>query len=277
MFKTILTVLVLCGLTSVAGAQVIASDSASDAAYQPPFNAWANGDNGGFGFGAWTGVVDNYVGNSEVNGDGNNSEGFAPGVDIDTASQAPLTGTGASWVLRGDGSTNGFGEAIRPFSQGLQTGWTFRLDFDNGFVTNGNSVGFGLRSGTTNLFEFFFTGGNLSYTVAGSTQQFTTQGFTDDGMRTIFRLTSPTTYSFTVDFLGVGTVDQTFTGTLAAAGTIDNARLFDFSASGDPAGNAFYNSMEVAVPEPSTWVAAVVAVGGIVGIRVRRRKSQGLI
>jgi hypothetical protein len=271
MTRHFLPVVALLGLAAAANAQVIASDSASDPAYQPPFNAWTNGDNGGTGFGAWTGVVDNYVGNSDVNGDGSNSQGSAPGVDIDTASQAPLTATGASWALRGDGGTNGFGEAIRPFSQGLQTGWSFRIDFDNGFVTNGTSVGFGLRSGNTSLFEFFFTGGNANYTVAGSTNQSTTQGFTDDGMRTFFILTSPTTYSFTVDFLGVGTVDQTFTGSLAGAGPIDNVRLFNFSADGDPAGNAFYNSLEVAVPEPSTWIVAVMTAGGLLYFRFRRR------
>jgi hypothetical protein len=257
-------------VASVANAQISASDSASDAAYQPPFNNWTNGDNGGFGFGAWTGVVDNYVGNSDVNGDGSNSEGFAPGVDIDTASQAPLTATGASWALRGDGTAGGTGEAIRPFSAGLQTGYTFRIDFDNGYINSPNSVGFGLRSGTTSLFEFYFTGGNANYTVAGSTLQSTIQGFTDDGMRTYFTLTGANSFSFTVDFLGIGTVDQTFTGTLAGIGTIDNVRLFNFSNAGDPAGNAFYNSMEIVVPEPSTWLAAGMTLVGCVFLRCRR-------
>ena len=254
-------------LTVVAQAQ-IASDSASDATYQPPFNNWQNGDNGGFGFGAWSGLTDQYVGNSDVNGDGSNSQGSAPGQDIDTASQAPLTATGASWALRGDGN---IGAAFRGLPA-LQVGQMLRLDFDNGYINAGQSVGFGLRSGATTRFEFFFAGGSTSYTVAGSTNQGTTQGFTDDGMRTYFTLTGANTYSFTVDWLGLGTGgDETFTGTLQNAGTIDTLRLFNFSNAGDPAGQAFYNSLQV-VPEPSTWLAGAMTLGGCVYLR-RRRKA----
>lgn len=249
----------------------VTADSASDPAYQPPSTNWQNGDNGGAGFGAWTGLLDQYVGNSDVNGDGSNSQGSAPGLDIDTASDAPLAATGASWALRGNGG--GQGEAVRPFSQSLQVGWTFRMDFDNGYVSTG-SVGFGLQtSGGVNLFEFYYSpGGNNTYKVAGSTTQETSQGFTDDGMRTSFKLTGANTFSFTVDFLGTGTgADETFTGTFAAAGSIDQLRLFNFSTSGDPSGNAFYNSLQVAVPEASPRIFFLVpALLGIVLLRRRR-------
>jgi hypothetical protein len=255
-------------LTVVAQAQ-IASDSASDATYQPPFTNWQNGDNGGFGFGAWSGLLDQYVGNSDVNGDGSNSQGSAPGVDIDTASQAPLTATGASWALRGNGG--GQGEAFRGLPA-LQVGQTLRLDFDNGNVDTG-SVGFGIRSGVTDRFDFFYSpGGNNTYKVAGSSVQETSQGFTDDGMRTYFTLTGANTYSFTVDWLGLGTgADETFTGTLQNTGTIDTVRLYNFSTNGDPGGNAFYNSLQV-VPEPSTWLAGAMTLVGCFYLR-RRRKA----
>ena len=254
-------------------AAAIAFDSASDPTYQPPFTNWASGDNGGFGFGAWFGVTDQYVGDSDANGSGVNSGGAAtpPGVDIDTPADAPLTLTGASWALRGDGGVAG--EAFRPFLGDLAVGQTFRLDLDNGFLNTGESAGFGLRDGGTNLFEFYFQGGDSFYTVNdGTGENPTTVGFTQFGLRTSFTLTSATTYSFTIDSLGTGPgIDQLFTGSLAS-GAIDNVRLFNFSTSGDAFGNAFYNSMEV-VPEPSTWLVGAMALGACFYLRRRNRRA----
>lgn len=243
----------------------LASDNASDAAYQTSFSDWGSGDNGGFGFNAWSGLTDIYVGSSAANGDGSNSGA----TNIDTT--GPDNATGESWALRGDGGTNGNGEGFRTLIGNLSVGQSIQLGFDNGFIAGG-SVGFSFRSGGTNRFEYYYQpGGANNYKVDGSAIQTTTQGFTDDGMLTTFTLTGTDTYSFSVDFLGSGTIDQSFTGTLkGTAGTgIDTIRLFNFATNGDPSGNSFYNSVSV-VPEPSSLGLAVMAGLGVMGIRRRR-------
>src|SRR5215208_2391752 len=104
-------------------ALIIASDDASQAAYNP---TWESGDNGGSGFTAWNSVTTGlsnagtFVGTS--NGD---------------------IGTGGSqkvWGLYSNNSTQ-TGAAVRPFSSALVPGWVFSIDMDNGNVGNGGTVG----------------------------------------------------------------------------------------------------------------------------------------
>ncbi len=250
--------------TSAGLGATVAFDNASDGAYQPSFSDWGSGDNGGTGFNAWSGLTDIYVGSSGDNGNGNSGSS-----SIDTT--GPSNATGESWALRGDGGTNGSGAALRTLTGGdLGVGQSIQLGFDNGFINDGSSVGFSFQSGGTARFEYFFTGGNSNFTVSGLSNQSTTQGFSDDGMMTIFTLTSVDTFSFTVDFLGTGTTDQTFTGSLKGIdGTgIDTIRFFNFSSSGDPAGNAFYNQLAV-VPEPSCLALITLAAVGLAGRRRR--------
>ena len=258
----------LCVLfaTKIAGhGAALASDNASNGAYQPLFSEWASGDNGGTGFNAWSGLTDIYVGSAAANGDGSNGGA----TNIDTT--GPNNVTGESWALRGNGATNGTGAALRTLIGNLSVGQSIQLGFDNGFINNGESVGFGFQSGGTARFEYFFTGGGSAFSVSGSTNQTTSQGFTDDGMLTTFTLTGTDTFSFAVDFLGAGTTDQNFTGTLkGTAGTgIDTIRLFNFATNGDPAGNSFYNSVSV-VPEPSSLILAVMTGSGVLALRRRR-------
>ena len=58
-------------LASAARATIIASDNASSAAYN---NGWTTGDNGGFGFGAWSFITpagtSAFTGDSTANGGG---------------------------------------------------------------------------------------------------------------------------------------------------------------------------------------------------------------
>ena len=260
-FRSISIAAAITAFAAISEAQV-ATDNAGNSPYQPAFDAWQNGDNGGVGFQAWTGLLDQYVGSSAANGDGSNSGTQS----VDTP------GINEAWALRGNGG--GQGEAFRPFNQPLQVGQSFVLDFDNGYV-DGGSVGFSLQtSGGANVFEFFYQPGvSNAYRVAGTTTQTTTQGFTDDGMRTTFTLLSATSYEFTIDFFGTGTVDQTLTGSLSGA-DIGQVRFFNFSTSGDPSGNAFYNNMSITpVPEPSTWAAGGLAFAAV-GFMQRRRLAR---
>jgi hypothetical protein len=86
-------------------------------------------------------------------------------------------------------------------------------------------------------------------------------------MNTSFTLTGANTYTFKVDFLddGVGN-PETFTGTLAA-GDIGQVRLFNFNAGFN--NDQFYNNISI-VPEPSTYLAALVAVAALVLCERRR-------
>ncbi len=261
--KLALGLLVAGFISGTAHAQTIASDNASDPVYQSGAGGWTAGDNGGTGFGAWTTVTNGFIGSSTTNGPGGVSGGINTG--------------GQSFGLFSNIGAPTLGEAIRPFGSGLTVGDTFSLQMDNGTVGSGGSVGFGLRSGNTNRFEFYFAGGGTSYTVDGGAMSVfqTAQGFTPNGMTASLTLTSPDTFSFSVAFNGGST--ETFTGTLdgTAGSTIDNFRLFTFNTNdNNPSGetNAFFNSPTV-VPEPSSL--SLLAGPAILGawFFVRRRRA----
>ncbi len=227
----------------------VMSDNRDDPAYS---DGWAVGDNGGTGLGQWTSLTDTFLGASDANGSGTN----AGATDIDS----PVSGQ--SWGLLGDGGTAA--EAFRSLT--FVVGETFSLGFDGGFTNNGQAAGFGLRSGTTNILEFFQFGGQnyYSFNAPGGSGIQTTNGlhaFTDDGMVVTFTLTSNTTWTGSVTFLDDASTDN-FGGTMAdiSANPIDTLRLFNFSSSGNPAGNAYYNNLTV-VPEPTTFAMLFGGVG----------------
>ena len=246
-------------------ATVHAASTASDNASNPPYggsHGWNAGDNGGTGFGAWSTVTQGFIGSSTSNG-------TSPSGGIDTG--------GVSFGLFSNTGAQGTAEASRPFTGNMTVGQTFNLAFDNGFVGNGGTVGFGLMSGTTPRFEYFFVGGNNNYTVSGSTGQTTTHGFTADGMQTAFTLTGTDTFKFTISFNSGTPTTETFTGTLkGTAGTaITGFRLFDSDPNQAPAGSdAFYNSPTLvnAVPEPSmlSLLAGPTLLAGYFFLRRRR-------
>ena len=139
----------------------VAFDSASNSPYN---DGWNTGDNGGSGWGGgWTlsgvsGFSGQFMSTSTGNGNGDgNSDG-----DIDTS--------GRSWFQFAH--TSNTAGAIRPFSGALSVGQTFSIAFDNGFIQNGGTVGFGLQNASgNNVFEYYFSGGQSNYTV--SSQSYT--------------------------------------------------------------------------------------------------------
>ena len=260
--KLALALTVSAAFVTAANAQIVATDNASNPAYD---DGWAAGDNGGTGFGAWTTVTQGFIGSSNQNGN-------APSGNIDTG--------GESFGLFSNTGAPGTAQAIRPFSSALTVGQTFSLDFDNGFVASGGAQGFSLLSGGTIRFEFYFAGGSTSYTVdvaAGSDFQ-TAHGFTTDGMNTAFTLTSPDTFTFTITYNSGTPTTESFSGSLSgAAGTgIDSFRLFNANANqpsnNDGSSNAYFNSPTV-VPEPSSL--SLLAGPAILGawFFVRRRRA----
>jgi 1,4-alpha-glucan branching enzyme len=218
----------------------------------PYTSLWTNGATGGNGFGAWqlnpttdNGSVFWYVHSSTQNENGN-----APGNasnDIDTA--------GVAWGVT---ATNGaLASATRPFPSALTVGQTFQIDMDNGYINSGGSVGFALQNGSgQSVWEYYFSGGAANYTInADSVNPTNTPGFTVDGMRITFSLTSASTYSVTVlsytpgGGAGVGT-SATYTGSLlnpSGGQSITSVRLFNFNAGGGGgySYNAYFNNLSI--------------------------------
>lgn len=202
-----------------------------------------NGDNDGTRFQAWTNVSGGgpnagcFIGDSRNNGDGDgNGDG-----DINTGGEA--------WGFYAN--TSNTAEATRPFTNALGVGQTFTIYMDNGWI-DGGTVGLGLRNSSNNdVWEFFFVGGQSFYQInAGGGVSNTTVGFTDEGLRLDFLLTSSTTWKLTLTELFNGNV-TTYTGTLMSPGggsAIDRVRLFNSNAGFGGQRDAFFNSMQICDP-----------------------------
>lgn len=201
-----------------------------------------------------TGIAGSFSADSASNGDNSN-----------------VGGTGAgnpAWALWSN--TGGESNAVHTLAGGaLSVGQGIDLDFDNGFVNLGGTVGVSLQNAAgQNLFEFFFTGGNANYRrndLAGVTD--TTTGFTDNGLDFSFALNSLTGYTASL----AGTA---FTGSLISQTdqAIARVRVFNSSNQGSNGDNdVFFNNLAV-TPEPSRLMFLLAGLG-LVGLRRRRRRN----
>ena len=240
-----------------------ASDNAADAAYS---DGWQDGDNGGTGFGAW---VIQPAGNSSTEGHfvgDSNGNGGAGGPGINSS--------GAAWGMYANGGSQV--NAYRPLTGGaLGVGQTLVFEMDNGFIDSPGAtfptVGITLQSSVGHtIWEFYFRGGDATYTVAGATSgNDCTLPFTDGGVRVEFTLTGATTYDARITVLATSQ-QQLFTNDdLLNFGntSIERLRVYNFNAGSTGARDAFFNKVSV-VPEPSTW--AMIGAG-LVGILFRRQ------
>lgn len=264
---------VLFGGTS-ALATIIAQDNADDPAYA----TWDPGDNGGFGFGGgWTFRNQSNVVLTSTNSQrgwfaadsrGNNNPAGAGGdsngdFDINT----PASAAGKAWGLYSNGTTLDQVYAIRPFNGDLLVGDTVSWYMDNGNITSTQVVGLRFLSNpadiTSRVFEVRFVGGDSEYSTVGNPNQtLTSIGFTREGLKIDYTLTSATTFSLTVSRLqNNGTVIQTITGNnVAGAGPI-RALAFKNQFAGTGATNdAYLNSLTVVrtIPEASAiWLCGL--------------------
>lgn len=255
---TILAIVATALTASVQGAN-LAYDDASNYS-----GVWTNGSNGGYGFGNWvlgtTGSAGMFVGDSTLNAGG---------------SSGGINTSGVAWGMWAN--SGGLSEAIRPFTGGpLTLGQSVVVDFDNGWIDTGSTVGLALQtSGGSNRIELYFIGGNSTYTINNGSPIDAGVGFTGDGLRLTFTLTGPNAMILTVGSLNGsnGGTNSVFTGLSLNGGTgLDIERIRFFNASAGPGSNydAFYNRLEI-IPEPST----VFLVGlGLAGAwYLRRRKA----
>ncbi len=123
----------------------------------------------------------------------------------------------------------------------------------------------------TSRFEFFFHGGDASYSSRGASTPPTSHGFTGEAMSVAFTLTGADSFAFNVTFASGSPTTETFTGSLSGTtgSGIDRIRLFSFDAGAGGDSNAFFNSIAI-VPEASTYLAAAFLLG-VLGVHQRKR------
>lgn len=245
----IFAALILCA--GLAQASILGFDAASNSVYNA---GWTNGTDGGYGFGAWTlnaaANAGYFVGSSTENG-------TPPSGGIDT--------TGESWGLYANSGSSAHG--YRQFEGGsLAVGQQFMIDYDNGWLGGGSSVGVGLQNASgENLFEWYFSGGDSFYTInkyggVGAT----TNGWTDGGLKLQFGLISSTNFSLSVI---QGTQTNTYSGSLLAQADqgIQQVHVWNYNAGSGANYNGYINSMQV-IPEPSAIILTLLGAGMLLGL-----------
>ncbi|MBC7809363.1 MAG: hypothetical protein H7145_24780 [Akkermansiaceae bacterium] len=264
---------------------VVASDNASDAVYN---DGWQTGDNGGFGFGAWTlstagGNAGFFIGTSKGNGGGGSN-------GIDTA--------GESFGLFANSNDNPSALASRPINSAVVVGGTVSFGFDNGFVDGGRAPQFLLADGGgVARLTFQFVGGGNNYSVidAGGTQNFGNGNgandlgqYTDGGLSGTFTLTGLDAYTLQVTRrapsfdpsqpIQTATISGTLAGT--SGSSITQLQAFTNAGGGGGTGDFFVNSFQVetpdvtVVPEVGTLSLAIIAVGVLGACIVRRTENE---
>ncbi len=249
-------------LTGVCSGQ-IAYDAATDPLYA---GGWAAGQNGGYGFGAWS-----------FNGTDPTPAGVYQGI----STSSPL---GTAWTLMTHDNNTGLANAGRAITEagGLQVGQTFETVIDNPTTTHfyrGWTIS--LNNGTDNNpggvstgqqlaayhFEYFNYGQWTVNDLSGDTGTtlYNTQTAVA-GMKLDVTLTSATTYSLTMTPLGGTASPYSQTGTLKGGGPINwiQFQLYNGISGGltDTANNFEISYMSI-VPEPSSLALLGLGVSSL--------------
>jgi hypothetical protein len=228
---SLVTAICLMATTPRTHAAATASDTACN-------DSIGNGNNGGSGFGAWTGVAGgNYLG----------------------ASFTGESGCASSWGIY-DLSGGTTGNAQRPFTSAngtanLQVGQTITVDMAYGGDGSG-SEGMSLyNSSGVAVFEFYIASGNNDWTIhdnSGNNITTVPKANEPSGVRVIFTLTSSTNYSLTVQAPIGTTVINAQTGTLISQSpqAITQLRFYDYDTS-NTSKNLEIGQIGVSCPTPT--------------------------
>jgi hypothetical protein len=200
---------------------------------------------------------------------------------VSTATGPGQTGSqiatnGKSWALYANSGQTAV--MIYDFGGTLGVGDSVSIDFDNGFIDSGGTVGFGLQNSSgQNRFEFYFTGGQSSYTLndAGGPKPVdpagpaTTLGYTANGVGTItFIQGSSNAYNLLING---NPVDNT--GLTLTASDISRIRLFAFNTGTGSNHDQYFNNL-VVVPEPSTYALIIGGLAMLIFIARRRAATN---
>src|SRR6266581_8224414 len=253
-------------MTGVCSGQSVASYHANDPTYA---SGWSAGQNGGFGFGAWS---------------FNGTDPTPPGTYQAMSSSSVI---GRAWTLATHSDTTGLANAGRGIVGGLQIGQTFETVIDNptpshffrGFdilFTSGpdnNPGGDNTSALRASVFNYGSTTWGINDAGGSSSSGINQATVAVAGMKLDLTLTSATTYSLTKTPLN-GATPYTQAGILGPeAGPITwvDYRLYHGTSTGaeDPTDNFEISYMTI-VPEPSTL--ALIGLGSAGLLFLRRRK-----
>ena len=242
-----------CAIASVPGAVlasfVVAYDDAADATYN---SGWANGSNGGYGFGAWSHSA---VGTQSMGDSNTNGALGGPGINIGgRAWQAELN---PGWSGAVSGRTLG--------SYGI--GDSLEVDVDFGAAgTPGQGVAIFGSGDVCQVQAIGLSSGNLLINTTSTTIT-TSVPYSDGGYRVTFGIVNATSLDVTIQSFATS-VSQTYNVAYAPGSGVQSMTL---QTTNPPSGQAVYASrMKVtsAVPEPATM--AGLGLGAAALLRRRR-------
>ena len=276
MLKAVLSCAVVALVAGQSMASIPASDNADNAAYTVPGN-WANGSNGGFGWGQW--VFNTFV---PTTGSAGPFLGGAANTDLQD-----VKSPNHAWSSFANGAGSQAFAAYRRLqgdtfnTANLVNGQTVAIAVEHGDIQNGGfaGVGFGAPSfgvaspysaglsGTANfqaLVGFFGGGTNYELRDAAGTVT-TTIPFSNRGLLVEFTLLNTNTGDYTVRLTRIDTpsITQTISGRQVNGG-IDAIGLYNYDTE---FADVHFNNFSV-IPAPGA--AALLGLGGLLAARRRR-------
>lgn len=256
-------IIVFAFLFSSARAASNAFDDAADPAYA---SGWADGSNGGFGFGPWS-ITANPPGTTSAGSFLGDSTTLAPGN-----SGGNINTAGVSFGLFG--YNNAYVNAIRSFNAPLSAGQTFSIQLAVNY-RNGNK-GFDVTDASgNNIFDLNIGGDDYSVNnTGGGTTNLFNKAYDPNTVFTVYiTQTSATEGSWTIVRSG-GMSGTASSGIFPYQGVAAGINIYNVQTTDGnlPQDYLFVNNMQI-VPEPSTVVLLSGATLLGVFVYVRRRRE----